>query len=51
MRHINQIKRLPVSELTDEEIVKAARHRLEAKFCALVYLDREGQAIFLGTCP
>lgn len=35
---------MPISQLSDEEILKAALYRLEAKAAALVYLDREGHA-------
>ena len=47
MRHIRDIKDLPVSNLTDEEIVKAAMYRLQAKAAMLVYADEEN-TYFLG---
>ena len=47
MRHLREIKDLPVSELTDEEIVKAAMHRLGANAAMLVYSD-ENQTYFIG---
>ncbi|MFW5830780.1 MAG: hypothetical protein ACOCVA_00925 [Prolixibacteraceae bacterium] len=40
-RHVRKIKDLPISELTDEEIVKAAMHRLESDCTMLVYTDVE----------
>lgn len=48
MRTIHQIKNLPISELTDEEIAKAACYRLNAKFAMLVYMDQDGKSYFLG---
>lgn len=47
MRHLREIKELPVSELTDEEIVKAAMHKLGANAAMLVYADEE-QTYFIG---
>lgn len=47
MRHIRDIKNLPVSELTDEEIVKATMHRLQAKATLLVYAD-DDNTYFIG---
>lgn len=47
MRHINQIKNLPISELTDEEITKAAMYRLNTKALMLVY-DDGGQWNFIS---
>lgn len=46
-RHINAIKNLPISQLTDDEIVKAAMYRLEANCCAIMYQNEEGQSYFL----
>lgn len=37
MRHINEIYNLPVSQLSDEEILKAAAKRLGSKMVALIY--------------
>lgn len=48
MRHIREIEKLPISELTDEEIAKAALYRLNAQAVMLIYLDQEGQSYFLG---
>lgn len=46
-RHIRIIEKLPISELTDEEIAKAALHRLDAKAVMLIYGD-EDMLTFLG---
>lgn len=46
MRHIREIKNLSISELTDEEIAKAALYRLEAKAVMLVYADNDGMYFF-----
>ena len=49
MRHISEIKNLPVSELTDEEICKAAMHRLNSNATLLIYHDMENnRLVFLG---
>jgi hypothetical protein len=49
MRHIREIKNLPISQLTDEEIVKAAMYILKSKAAMLVYQDSESlDLIFLG---
>lgn len=48
-RHIHKIKDLPISQLSDEEIVKAAMHRLKTQSILLVYDDVESNKwIFLG---
>lgn len=47
MRQLREIKNLPVSELTDEEIVKAAMHRLNANAAMLVYADGDN-TYFIG---
>lgn len=47
-RHIKVIIDLPVSQLTDEEIAKAACKRLGAKMAALIYLDEDGHSYFLS---
>ena len=47
MRHINEIKNLPVSELTEEEILKVAVKRLGTKAAMLVY-ESENRLVFLG---
>ena len=46
MRHIKEIKDLPISQLSDEEILKATLYRLEAKAAVLVYLDRDNHSWF-----
>ena len=46
MRNIRDIRLLPVSELTDEEILKAAVDRLQTKAAMLVY-DDDTKWIFL----
>ncbi len=46
-RHIRELRTLPISEMTDEEIAKAACDRLGAKTLLLVYDDGE-QCAFLG---
>lgn len=38
-RHIRVLRELPVSEMTDEEIVKAAMDRLQTKSAMLGYLN------------
>lgn len=48
MRHIRVIEKLPISELSDEEIAKAAVHRLKANLVGLVYQDEEGYSVFIG---
>jgi len=49
MRHIREIKDLPISELTDEEIVKATMYRLNTKAVMLAYDDPErNRWVFLG---
>lgn len=49
MRNIREIRKLPVSELTDEEIVKATLDRLQTNSVLLVYNDVENRKIvFLG---
>ncbi len=47
MRHIREIYDLPVSQLTDEEILKCAVKRLETKAAMLVY-ECDDRFIFLG---
>ncbi len=48
MRNIRILRTLPISELTDEEILKAAVDRLQTKAAMLVYEDSESQKfIFL----
>jgi hypothetical protein len=46
-RHIRVIRDLPISQLSDDEIVKAAMYRLEANCCAIMYQDEAGQSFFL----
>ncbi len=49
MRNVPEIRNLPVSELSDEEIVKAAMDRLKTNSVMLVYNDMKDQRyIFLG---
>lgn len=48
MRNIREIRTLPISELTDEEIVKATMDRLKARCVMLVYEDNENRISFLG---
>lgn len=45
-RHIREIKDLPISQLTDAEIIKAAMYRLDAQAVAMMYVDKEGQSYF-----
>ena len=47
MRRISEINKLPIAELTDEEICKAAMHRLNTKMCGLVYRGDDGNIHFL----
>lgn len=44
-RHIRILRELPISKMTDEEIVKAALDRLQSKAVMLGYLD-EGRWVF-----
>lgn len=47
MRRIHEIKNLPISQLTDEEIAKVAMYRLKAKGIVLAYMDENnGAAMF-----
>lgn len=49
MRHIREIENLPVNQLTDEEICKAAMYRLNSNFAMLIYHDMENnRLVFLG---
>lgn len=45
-RHIRILRELPISEMTDEEIVKAAMDRLNTNSVMLAYLD-EGRWNFI----
>ena len=47
MRHIREIYGLPVSQLTDEEILKCAFKRLRTKAAMLVY-ESDNRLIFLS---
>ena len=47
MRRISEIKNLPISELTDEEIAKATLYRLRAKGIVMAYMDEDDGAGFL----
>lgn len=44
-RNIRELRNLPISEMTDEEIVKSAMDRLQVKTIMMGYLD-EGKWIF-----
>ena len=46
-RHIRELRTLPINEMTDEEIAKAALDRLKTKSLMLVYTDDE-RWIFLS---
>jgi hypothetical protein len=46
-RHIRELRNLPISEMTDEEILKCAVRRLETKAALLVY-ESENRLVFLG---
>jgi hypothetical protein len=46
-RNIRVLRSLPISEMTDEEIVKAALDRLQSKSIMLCYDDGERQ-VFMG---
>lgn len=37
MRNIRELRNLPISEMTDEEILKAAHDRLGTNCCMLIY--------------
>lgn len=39
MRHIKEIEKLPISDLTDEEILKCTVKRLNTKAAILIYED------------
>jgi hypothetical protein len=47
MRNIRDIRDLPISQLSDEEIAKAAMYRLGTRAVYLVYHDGNG-LIFIG---
>lgn len=47
MRNIREIRTLPISELTDEEIVKATMDRLKTRSIMLVYEDPDDLRIIL----
>lgn len=51
MRKLSEIMKLPISELSDEEICKAAHHRLKTKMTMLVYVgdDRTVQIFYRYT--
>lgn len=44
MRKISEIRNLPISQLSDEEIVKATRDRLGCKAVVLIILDQQDHA-------
>lgn len=46
MRHIREIEKLPISELSDEEITKAALHRLNSNAVMLVYNDTSNNRMY-----
>lgn len=48
MRNIIELRKLPISELTDEEVVKVMRDKLNAPMVMLVYTDETGNGFFLG---
>jgi len=49
MRNIRELRNLPISEMTDEEILKAAVDRLKTNAAMLVYDDAESNKwIFLS---
>jgi len=47
LRRINDILKLPIGELTDEEICKAAMHRLGTDVCTLIYKREDGVIQYL----
>lgn len=48
-RNIRILRELPISEMTDEEILKAAVDRLKTKAAMLCYDDQESKrVVFLG---
>ncbi len=47
MRHLNEIKKLPIDQLTDEEIVKVVQKRFNAQLAALIYMDEDGKKFFI----
>jgi len=47
-RHIRVIKDLPISQLTDEEIVKATINRLKTDCVMLVYNGDDNKLMFIG---
>jgi len=49
MRNIRELRNLPISEMTDEEILKAAVDRLQTKAAVLIYESPDnGIIISLG---
>lgn len=47
MRNIKEIRKLPISELTDEEIVKGVMDRMKSKSVMVGYIDEDSRWIFL----
>ena len=48
MRNIKVIRNLPISQLTDEEILKATIEHLDCKAAVLIYYDRNNGVAWLA---
>jgi hypothetical protein len=48
IRRKNIIDKLPISELTDEEIIKFFSNRFDVEALALVYMDKKGEIFCFG---
>ncbi len=44
VRRISEIKNLPISQLTDEEIVQVTMHRLQARAIVMGILDQDNKS-------
>jgi hypothetical protein len=47
LRRKEEILKLPIGELTDEEIVKAAMYRLDTKMATLIYIGEDDKVYYL----
>ena len=48
IRRIDEIRKLPSCQLTDEEFVKEFFDRFNAKALIMVYVDEQGQSVGFG---
>lgn len=47
-RNIKELRKIPISEMNDEEIVKAALDRLHTDCAMLVYNGEDNKLMFIG---